>query len=139
MFSTQTFVYCTLKLPVLSAVCIQIFCLSKLECALKVRKFSALGDTCVRQKCELAIKNVLNSKTVTFLCLEENPKQCSTPVILNGCAARFARRAAKLSRHCDIEKIIKIVSFNINFQKGTRENKFIFQMIHWLTIKELSN
>jgi hypothetical protein len=34
-------------------------------------------------------------------------------VILDGCAARFARR--------DIEKIIKIVSFNINFEKGTRE------------------
>jgi hypothetical protein len=28
----------------------------------------------------------------------------SRPVILNGCAARFARRAAKLSRRCDIEK-----------------------------------
>jgi hypothetical protein len=42
------------------------------------------------------------------------------PVILNGCAARFARRAAKLSRGCDIEKIIKIVPFNINFEKGTR-------------------
>jgi hypothetical protein len=35
-------------------------------------------------------------------------------VYLNGCAA-------KLSRRCDIEKIIKIVSFNINFGKGTRE------------------
>jgi hypothetical protein len=42
-------------------------------------------------------------------------------VILNGCAARFARCAAKLSRRCDIEKIIKIVSLNINFEKGTRE------------------
>jgi hypothetical protein len=42
-------------------------------------------------------------------------------VILNECAARFARRAAKLSRWCDIEKIIKIVSFNINFEKTTRE------------------
>jgi hypothetical protein len=41
-------------------------------------------------------------------------------VILNGCAARFSRRATKLSRRCDIEKIIKIVSFNINFKKGTR-------------------
>jgi hypothetical protein len=41
-------------------------------------------------------------------------------VILNGCAARFARCAAKLSRHCDIEKIIKIGSLNINFEKGTR-------------------
>jgi hypothetical protein len=42
-------------------------------------------------------------------------------VILNGCAARFARRAAKLSRRCDIEKIFKIVPFNFNFEKGTRE------------------
>jgi hypothetical protein len=42
-------------------------------------------------------------------------------VILNGCAARFARCATKLSRHCDIEKVIKIVSFNINFEKGTTE------------------
>jgi hypothetical protein len=42
-------------------------------------------------------------------------------VIVNGCAARFARRAAKLSRRCDIEKTIKIISFNINFEKGTRE------------------
>jgi hypothetical protein len=42
-------------------------------------------------------------------------------VILNGCAVRFARRAAKLSRRCDIEKIIKIVLSNINFEKGTRE------------------
>jgi hypothetical protein len=42
-------------------------------------------------------------------------------VILNGCAARFARRAAKLSRRCDILNTIKIVSFNINFEKGTRE------------------
>jgi hypothetical protein len=42
-------------------------------------------------------------------------------VILHGCAARFARRAAKLSRRCDIDKIIKTVSFNINFEKGTRE------------------
>jgi hypothetical protein len=42
-------------------------------------------------------------------------------VILNGCATRFTRRAAKLSRRCDIENIIKIVSFNINFEKGTRE------------------
>jgi hypothetical protein len=48
-------------------------------------------------------------------------------VILNGCtaarqcAARFARRAAKLSRRFDIEKIIKIILFNINFEKGTRE------------------
>jgi hypothetical protein len=45
----------------------------------------------------------------------------SRPVILNGCAARFARRAAKLSRRCDIEKIIKIVLFNINFEKVKRE------------------
>jgi hypothetical protein len=35
-------------------------------------------------------------------------------VILNRCAA-------KLSRCCDIEKTIKIVSFNINFEKGTSE------------------
>jgi CRP-like cAMP-binding protein len=42
-------------------------------------------------------------------------------VILNGCAARFARRSAKLSRRRDIEKIIKIVSFNIDFEKGMRE------------------
>jgi hypothetical protein len=42
-------------------------------------------------------------------------------VILNVCAARFARRAAKLSRSCHIEKIIKTVPFNINFEKGTRE------------------
>jgi hypothetical protein len=42
-------------------------------------------------------------------------------VILNGCAARFARHATTLSRHCDIEKLIKIVSFNINFEKVTRE------------------
>jgi hypothetical protein len=42
-------------------------------------------------------------------------------VILNGCAARFARYAAKLLRRCDIEKIIKIVSLNIHFEKGTRE------------------
>jgi hypothetical protein len=45
----------------------------------------------------------------------------SRPVILNGCAARFARRAAKLSRRSHIEKIIKTISFNINFEKGTRE------------------
>jgi hypothetical protein len=45
----------------------------------------------------------------------------SRAVILNGCAARFARRAAKLSRRCHTEKIIKTVSFNINFEKGTRE------------------
>jgi hypothetical protein len=38
----------------------------------------------------------------------------SRAVILNGCAA-------KLSRRCDIEKVIKIVSFNINFEKGIRE------------------
>jgi hypothetical protein len=37
------------------------------------------------------------------------------------CVARFARRAAKLSRRCDVEKTIKIVSVNINFEKGTRE------------------
>jgi hypothetical protein len=48
--------------------------------------------------------------------LKEDP----TPVILNGCAARFARSAAKLSRRCHIEKIIKTVLFNINFEKGTR-------------------
>jgi hypothetical protein len=42
-------------------------------------------------------------------------------VILSGCAARFTRRAAKFSRRFDIEKIIKIVSFNIKFEKGTRE------------------
>jgi hypothetical protein len=45
----------------------------------------------------------------------------STSVILNWCAARLARRAAKVSRRCDIENIIKIVLFNINFEKGTRE------------------
>jgi hypothetical protein len=45
----------------------------------------------------------------------------SRSVILNGYAARFARRAAKLSRRCDIEKIIKILSFNFNFEKGTGE------------------
>jgi hypothetical protein len=42
-------------------------------------------------------------------------------VILKGCAARFARRAAKLSRRCNIENVIKIVSLNINFEKRTRE------------------
>jgi hypothetical protein len=45
----------------------------------------------------------------------------SKAVILNGWAARFARRAAKLSRRFHIKKIIKTVSFNINFEKGTRE------------------
>jgi hypothetical protein len=44
-----------------------------------------------------------------------------TSVILNGCAARFARSVAELSRRCNIEKIIKIVLFNTNFEKGTRE------------------
>jgi hypothetical protein len=49
--------------------------------------------------------------------LKRNPRAA----ILNGCAARFARCAAKLSRRCDIEKIIKIVLLNINFENGTGE------------------
>jgi hypothetical protein len=56
----------------------------------------------------------------------------STSVILSGCAARFARRTAKVSRPCHIEKIIKTVSFNINFEKEQEKNVQELYQIYFL-------